>query len=71
MLNQTVSLQWIALQCCPVIYKSDLKFFSNVHWTGAPTNPPEKVEMRKMTLHFYVRNNRIRQHMTDEEGSYS
>ena len=26
------------------------------HWKGAPTNPPEKVEWRKMTLHFYVRN---------------
>ena len=27
-----------------------------LHCTGAPTNPPEKVEMRKMILHFYVRN---------------
>ena len=29
------------------------------HWTEAPTNPPEKVELRKMTLLFFVRNAKI------------
>ena len=31
----------------------------NAHFLGAPTNPPEKIEMRKMTLYFYVRNAEI------------
>ena len=26
---------------------------------GAPTNPPEKVDLWKMTLHFFVRNGKI------------
>ena len=29
------------------------------HWTGAQTNTPEKVELRKMTLQVYVRNAKI------------
>ena len=32
---------------------------SIANWTGAPTNPTEKVELRKMTLNFYVRNAKI------------
>ena len=31
----------------------------NAHSTGAPTNPPVKVVLKKMTLHFYVRNAKI------------
>ena len=31
----------------------------NAHCAGAPTSPPERVEMRKMTLQFHVRNAEI------------
>ena len=32
------------------------QFPTSAHWTGAPTNPPKKVGLRQMTLHFYVIN---------------
>ena len=45
-----------ALKC---VGKGLSKIASITHWTGAPTNPSYKIELRKMTYHLYVRNAKI------------